>query len=345
MLGQPVHVLPSSTEIRLCKQLGRSAHGRSKARQFCILRVMRILILAGGPSNEREVSLRSGNAVIQAVNELGYSHVLADPSNDGFDLNDSLRDVDTVFLALHGAGGEDGSMQAQLEQADVPFVGSGSKSSELCFNKWTYKQLLQDNNLPVSMGLKVSLSDQNHEYFFRPFVLKPFEGGSSLDTLIARNPNFSAQAQAKSLLEKYPEMLLEPLVEGTEITVGILGQEPLPVTEIQTPDGLEFDYENKYNGRTREICPPETVSEENQLKAQQLALQIHNLCGCRHMSRTDIIIDAAGNFHVLETNTIPGFTEASLFPLMARQAGYPMPKLVDALIQAAIQDTLVDQRA
>lgn len=296
---------------------------------------MKVLVLYGGNSNERDVSLRSGSAIAKAVEQIGYDCVLADPHSSDFGLESYLHDIDVVFPALHGAGGEDGSIQTQLEQAKVPFVGSNSAASKLCFDKWAYKQLLQSSGLPVSIGKKVSLNDINHSYFSQPFVLKPFNGGSSLDTLIIRQPDDSALVQTESLLKKYPEMLLEPLVEGIEVTVGILNQEPLPVTEIQTPEGLEFDYENKYNGLTREICPAESISEEVQQKAQQLALQIHNLCGCRHMSRTDIIIDPAGSFHVLETNTIPGFTEASLLPLMAKQAGYSMSQLVKELLRSA----------
>lgn len=306
---------------------------------------MHVLILSGGSSNEREISLRSGRAAAQAVQELGYACTLADPTDSNFSLEHYLEGIDVVFPLLHGAGGEDGSIQARLEQAGIPFVGSGSLASALCFDKWSHKQLLLKRDLPASKGIKITHNDMDQTDFSQPFVLKPFDGGSSLDTLIIRRPDKSAKEQAAALLKRYPSMLLEPLIEGTEITIGILDQEPLPVVEIQVPDGLEFDYENKYNGRTREICPPESISKQHQARAQELALRVHNLCGCRHLSRTDMIIDADGNFHILETNTIPGFTDASLYPLMARQAGYSMPQLVDQLINLTLQDTRVDQRA
>lgn len=305
---------------------------------------MRVLLLSGGTSNEREISLRSSRSAAQAIRELGHECIMADPADHGFDLSSYKNSIDVVFPLLHGAGGEDGTIQRQLENLDMPFVGSDSESSALCFDKWAYKQQLLAHNMPASRGIKITSDDLSHTDFSKPFVLKPFDGGSSLDTLIARHPDEAEKNQAIELLKKYPVMLLEPLVEGTEITVGILGQEPLPIVEIQVPDGLEFDYENKYNGRIREFCPPETVSTDIQARAQELALKIHNLCGCRHLSRTDMIIDVNGNLHVLETNTIPGFTDASLFPLMAKQAGYSMPQLVDKLLRFAVHDTRVDQR-
>ncbi len=313
---------------------------------------MRILLVAGGYSNEREISIRSGKAVHRALEQLGHTVAEVDPPDKAFSLQPYINGIDAVFLALHGEGGEDGTLQHQLEDLGIPFVGSGSAASRLCWNKWNYKQLLLANGLPASRGAIVhevfdDFSDEiMHPEFKEPFVLKPNRGGSSLDTLIARNATDNDREAAMSLLEQYPAgMLLEPLIEGAEITVGILGDIALPVVEIIPPDGKEFDYENKYNGSTRELCPPRNISEKVQRKAQDVALQIHNLTGCRHMSRTDMIVDKNEDLHVLETNTIPGLTDASLLPLMAKQAGYSMEQLIDGLLGFALQDTRVDQRA
>lgn len=299
---------------------------------------MHILLLAGGNSNERDVSLRSGKAVAEAIRELGHELTELDPGVEGFDIAKHIEGIDVVFPALHGQGGEDGDLQEKLEGLGVTFVGSGSQASRICWNKWQYKELLRKNNLPVSEGTLLTITgyNENPEVYNQPFVLKPVEGGSSLDTIIARTPTEEDWSTVTRLLNTYQTgMLYEPIIEGTEITVGILDNEPLPVIEIVPPEGLEFDYENKYNGATRELCPPETVSQELQKQAQDLALLIHQLTGCRHMSRTDIIIDKQGTLHVLETNTLPGMTTTSLLPKMAQTAGYSMPQLVEKLIKLA----------
>lgn len=299
---------------------------------------MHILLLAGGSSGEHDVSLRSGQAVAEALDELGHTYDLVDPGALDFNLVDHLNGADLVFPALHGAGGEDGTLQKVLEDAGIKFVGSGSASSELCFNKWAYKQLLLTNELPASTGKLVDKNGLDDEWFASPHVLKPIDGGSSLDTQIVRLPNKQTLEAAAALLERYGQMLLEPIIEGTEITVGILGEDALPVIEIIPPDGLEFDYENKYNGATQELCPPVNVSQDIQTKAKELALKIHGLCGCKDMSRTDMMIDKSGNLHVLETNTIPGLTNQSLLPKMAAQAGYSMADFVDRLTKLALAD-------
>jgi D-alanine-D-alanine ligase len=140
----------------------------------------------------------------------------------------------------------------------------------------------------------------------------------------------------QAALDKHQRLLLEALIAGTEITVGMLGEQPLPVIEIIPPEHGEFDYENKYNGQTQELCPPVHVSPELQQAAQQLAQQVHELCGCRDFSRTDIIIDAEQQLWVLEINTIPGMTDQSLLPKAASVAGITMPQLVDRLVEQAL---------
>lgn len=295
---------------------------------------MKILLLAGGGSNERNISLLSGKAVAEALNELGYSTVTADP-RDGQRIENLVDGVDVVFLALHGAGGEDGTLQAELEKLGKPFVGSGSKSSALCFDKWIYKDLLKANGLPASAGYQVTTADIGKAFFKEPYVLKPNKGGSSLDTQIVRRPTESSLQESLSLLNKYSEMLLEPLIEGTEITVGVLVDKALPVAEIIPPAGLEFDYENKYNGLTEELCPPKNIEVSLQQKAKHLAVKTHQLTGCRDISRTDMIVDNNKRIHILETNTIPGLTSQSLLPKMALEAGMSMPELIGTLIKSA----------
>jgi D-alanine-D-alanine ligase len=292
-----------------------------------------VLVLSGGNSDERAVSLKSGASVKAALEEAGYTVRVFDPAE--LLTEEVLSGIDVVFPVLHGAGGEDGSLQKSLDELGVRYVGTGAAASELCFDKWRYKQLLKQMGLPSPQGELVDEAGfWSSELSKAPFVLKPNDGGSSIDNLIDRNPRPEPDKNAVSrLFNNHSQMLLEELIRGQEITLPVLGHQALPVIEIIPPENGEFDYENKYNGESQEICPPRNVSIELQQKAQEMAVKIHELAGCRDFSRTDIMIDTSGNLFVLETNTIPGMTAESLFPKAARAAGITMPELVDNLVK------------
>jgi D-alanine-D-alanine ligase len=296
---------------------------------------MHVLLLAGGYSNERDVSLRSGDAVEKALISKGHTVHRIDPKQD-IDWSEVSTGIDVAFIALHGAGGEDGIIQAQLEKAGIPYTGSGIGASELCWDKWAFKEFLDDKDVPLTKGALVTAADTSNEYFKRPFVLKPIRGGSTLDTLIARDVTEDTIAEAAKLLKKYDSMLVEELVEGIEITIPVIGETALDIIEIVPPPNKEFDYENKYNGETQELCPPQHVSDTMQQQAKDLAVRIHTLTGCRDISRTDMIIDSSNKLHVLETNTVPGLTETSLVPKSAAVAGMDMATLCEKLIQLAL---------
>lgn len=296
-----------------------------------------VIVLAGGTSGERAVSLRSGAAVAEALGQKGHRVETLDPA-DGLDsLLPRLKQADVVFPALHGEGGEDGVLQRFLEDYGIKYVGPDSRASALCFDKARYNDLLKKHEilLPATEMVdfegyrKSSLSD-------KPFVLKPNDGGSSIDTFIVRDLAKVDNVAIKEAFTRHRKLLLQELVGGDEITIAMLGDEPLPAIEIIPPEGGEFDYENKYNGQTRELCPPEHVSQVIQAQAQILAQKIHRLTGCRDMSRTDIIVTSADELYVLETNTIPGLTGESLLPKAAREAGYDMPALCDKLVKMAL---------
>lgn len=292
-----------------------------------------IVVLAGGNSNERNVSLRSGAAVAHALNSIGHHVTTIDP-RDGLTLP---VQTDVVFPALHGLGGEDGTVQAALETASVPYVGSGPAASALCFDKWLYRRVLTVAGLPVADGAVVTLESIWESPLSRqPFALKPIQGGSTIDTFIVRDLVNVDKKPLETVLRKYGVMLLEALISGTELTIGILDTTPLPVVEIIPPTGSEFDYDNKYNGKTQELCPPQHVSAEIQKHAQALALKAHKLASCRHLSRTDIMVDEPGELYVLETNTLPGMTDQSLFPKAAAAAGINFPDLCDKLVKLAL---------
>lgn len=296
--------------------------------------MIRVNVICGGGSAEREVSLRSGDAVARGLKSAGFQVDTLDPTLNSID---EIADCDVVFPVLHGAGGEDGTLQAELEKRDVKFVGSGSAASEICFNKWTYKQLLQQSNLPTPKGKLVDqASFDSNQLSSQPFVLKPPDGGSSIDTFIVRGPGEAPHAAIAEAFSRHQTMLVEELIDGTELTVGVLGERALPIIKIVPPESGEFDYENKYNGLSQEIVAPKDVDPAVQKAAQKLALAAHQLTGCRDFSRTDIMCDKKGQLFVLETNTIPGMTNQSLFPKMAAATGLDMPKLATKLVNFAL---------
>jgi D-alanine-D-alanine ligase len=303
---------------------------------------MKILVLGGGNSPERPVSLRSADAVAQTLTGLGHQVSCCDPKDGDKALQTAMARVDLVFPILHGAGGEDGTIQTLIERTGKPYLGSGIAASQLCFDKVAYKRLLQqhliatpDSDMVDAAGFKRSpLSDQ-------PYVLKPASGGSSIDTFIIRDPAAADLDAIADAFGRYAKLLLEELIEGVEITVPVLDGKALPVIEIVPPHGQEFDYSNKYNGETAELCPPQHVNAADQTAAQRLAESIHQLAGCRHLSRTDIIITPEHELYVLETNTLPGMTGESLFPRSAAVSGLAWPQLVETFVDlvAASQKT------
>lgn len=294
----------------------------------------KILVICGGTSSERDVSLRSGGAVAAALSAEGY-----DVTTHDSDVTDAqLRMSDVVFPVLHGAGGEDGTFQERLEALGIPFVGSGSTASKLCMDKAAYREFVAKNTIRMPAGSVVTHHTYiDHPLTKQPHVLKPIDGGSSIDTHIIRDVDDVETMPISLSFTRHHTMLLEELIIGTELTVGVLRDTALPVIEIIPPQNAEFDYTNKYNGATQELCPPQHVSAEVQVKVQSLAQDVHRLTNCRDMSRSDFIVTRTGKCYLLETNTIPGMTETSLFPKMARTAGLSMPELTKQLVEMALE--------
>lgn len=296
-----------------------------------------ILVLQGGTSNEREVSLRSAANVTRYLRRQGHAVTVGDPAEADFDLVKLAESVDVVFPILHGAGGEDGVLQEKLEKLGKPFLGSGSAACRLTFDKAAYRAFMAQNGIRMATGAVVGRQEfESSELRKTPYVLKPIDGGSSVDVVILHDlADEPDRAYFDELFLCYPKMLLEKLIEGDELTVGILGNQSLPVILIIPPSDETFDYANKYNGKSQEIVNPAQISDEIQQKAKDLALRIHQITGCRHLSRTDMIASPSGELYVLETNTIPGMTEQSLFPKAAAAAGLDMPALVASFIDMA----------
>jgi len=311
-----------------------------------MLTTKRIGVLAGGESAEREVSLRSGRAIFNALKAAGYNAVSIDA---GPDLYDALRRerVEIAFLALHGGHGENGTVQGMLELLGIPYTGSGVLASALAMDKEASKKMFLYHRIPVPPFVvlqRSALSGQRSENeikflinFDLPWVVKPATEGSSVGVSIVRD-----RAQFKPALEKAFSLseraIVEKYIKGKEIHIGILNGRVLGGVEVRP--SLEFySYEAKYTaGLTEYILPPEIDSEAYE-RAKQAALAANNALGCRGAPRIDLRVDEGGNPYVLEVNTIPGMTETSLLPKIAAEAGLDFTALIEEILRDAIEES------
>lgn len=299
---------------------------------------MTILVLGGGNSPERDVSLRSSAAVAEALKKAGFNVQQADPK-DGLEVLNNLAKDNIIFPILHGAEGEDGQIQAKLEELGLPFLGSGSESSKNCFDKALTREILEKNGVKMPQAVVVTAETyKTSSLAQKPHVLKVLRGGSSIGTYLVFDPSKVDRAKVDEVFSLDKEAVVEELIVGPEITVPVLDGKALPVIEIVPPAGGEFDYQNKYNGRTQEICPAKSIRPSKQKEAQEISEKVFKVLGCRHLSRVDIMVDEQGNLYVLENNTLPGMTNQSLFPLSAKVAGMEMPKLTEKFVELVKRD-------
>jgi len=303
-----------------------------------------LALLSGGRSAEREVSLKSGEQVYQALNKDKYHIRRYDPRDDLARLISEAGEIDVALIILHGRYGEDGTIQGLLELLDIPYHGSGVLGSALGINKICSKRLYEHAGLPVSPYLILDRTDPDaqakvQEMLGFPVVVKPEHEGSSIGLSIVTDE--SKLKPALELAGEYDRLVLvEKYLEGIEITGAVLGNlnpEALPLVEIIPGDQYEFfDYEAKYKpGATEEICPAR-LSEEITKKAQDYAVRAHQALKCRGYSRTDMIV-SNDEVYILETNTIPGMTATSLYPQAAAAAGISFSELLDRLIELALE--------
>lgn len=294
---------------------------------------MRILILTGGTSDEREISLLSAKNTESALTKAGFNVKTVDIAKKSFDLQKEAQKIDVVLPIIHGEGGEDGHIQKEIEKHNIPFLGTGSEASAIAFDKVAFKERMAEHGILTPNWQIVdrdSFADSG--LIHNPYVLKPIKGGSSIDTFIVQNPGRQV-TYFDDAFKKYGKLLLEELIIGQEITVSVLGAKALPVILIIPPEGEEFDFENKYNGKTKELVEPEMLDQNSSKEAKKLAEKIHSLANLEHISRTDMIIAADGAIYVLETNTMPGLTAESLFPKAAKAEGMSMADLVKKLVE------------
>lgn len=303
------------------------------------------MVLAGGPDREREVSLVSGQQVAQALGQKGHEVRLRDIRPDDLSALEEFAAWrgDVIFLAMHGAWGEGGELQRVLEQRRLPYFGCRSEAAALCMDKAKTKDVLAAHGVPTP-AYEV-LEPGQPMTIPAPVVLKPLNEGSSIGVAICRTPE-KAQRMRDELGEQYGTLMAEAFVTGMEMTCGVVGAPGTPTdpgSEIALPPvkivpATEFyDYEAKYLRDDTEYVF-DALSAEATDAVKRVALRSHQVCGCRHLSRVDFMVDAQGTPWVLEINTIPGFTTHSLVPKAAAKAGIPFADLCDRLARLALSD-------
>ncbi len=298
----------------------------------------RIGVLMGGQSAEREVSLRSGQAVYRALKERGYDAVALDV---GPDICRRLSDegVEVAFIALHGGHGENGAIQGVLEILGIPYTGSGILASALAMDKELAKKVFSYHAIPVppSHVLADLTAAATAIGFDLPWVVKPAAEGSSIGVSIVKSE--SELARAVSEARKYgPRVLIERYIEGKEVQIGILGGRAIGGVEVR-PTVEFYSYAAKYTpGLTEYVLPPDIDGAAYE-RAAAVACAAHAALGCRGATRVDLRITPEGNPYVLEVNTIPGMTETSLLPKIALRAGLPFPELVEEIVREALHES------
>lgn len=295
---------------------------------------LKIAVLMGGSSAERPVSLRSGAAVVNALTATGAKVVRIEMEDTKFAIP---RDVEVVFIALHGTFGEDGTLQQMLEDSGIAYTGSGPKASAWAFDKITAKGKFKAAGIPTP----------NCEVFDRtrcdlkrlaqlgfPLVVKPSRQGSSVGVSIVQEE--AHLEEACQIAWRYDHHLLaEKFIAGRELTAGVFDGRALPVIEIQ-PKHDFFTYEAKYTKGETEYLIPAPLDKGIEAQVKALALRAHDCLGCRDFSRVDLILGEKNKLFVLEVNTIPGFTETSLVPKAARAAGIEFKDLCARMVQMAL---------
>ncbi len=330
---------------------------------------MKVLLLAGGDSGEREVSLDSGESVHNALKALGHEVLAIDPSTgqnlltrEGHYLGraavhtstgnsitfarqiqtDEFRDVDVVFNALHGGMGENGVIQCLLDLAGMKYTGAGRAASTIAMNKALTKQLASSLGIrtphwqlytDVTSEIHAVFDREISENFTPPFVVKPNDSGSTIGLTVVKGMNQLREALATAAQES-PNVLIETYVLGRELTVAVLDGEAFPVVEIIPRSGL-YDYEAKYTKGKSEYIVPAEIPGQVKSGLQQAAVAIYNCIGGSGLARVDFIFDKDSRYHFLEINTLPGMTKLSLAPMAAGAAGISFDQLIQRLLDSA----------
>ncbi|MBV9468359.1 MAG: D-alanine--D-alanine ligase [Abitibacteriaceae bacterium] len=327
---------------------------------------IKVAVLLGGDSSEREISFKTGRAMAAALSPARFDVTLFDVASPSTQEKEALfgtgqnaaatpltwdqvpntlrtGQFDVALPALHSGWGEDGTLQAALELAGIPYAGSPPRASMIAIDKQICKAVMHDVGIPVPRGGTINHPGDQAPWD-GPCVIKPNAGGSSVGVTILRNPRDAAgwQRGVCAALSDGSSALVEEMIEGVEVTAGVLGQGPtarvLPLIEIvpQSAGGF-YDYEAKYAlGGSQHLIPPR-LPQEVLARLSDYALRAHRVLGCRGVSRSDFIVNTDGTPYFLEINTLPGMTETSLVPDAARAAGISFDSLVETLVREALQ--------
>jgi len=304
-------------------------------------------VLMGGISSEREISLKSGKAVLDALKNAGVNAAGIDiKSEDKNQLSGMFKaeGLDCAFIALHGRFGEDGQIQKILEELNIPYTGSGVSASQLAMDKIASLKVLGENGLTIPPWESMSRQDYpasgdiSVQLGF-PLVIKPANHGSSIGLSIIDNPRLFRKA-CDLAFEYDQRIVIQKYIKGRELTVGVLDEQPLPVVEIITKNAY-FDFQAKYQSGLTEYIVPAELDEPLRKKVQLAGLSAHKALGCFGCSRADMILSPEGLVYLLEVNTIPGMTATSLLPKAARVTGVNFSDLCLKLLSLAYEKAKV----
>lgn len=301
-----------------------------------------IAVICGGKSNEREVSISSGAAVKEALMRNGHTVIVLDPADTNFITNLVSNSPSAVFLALHGIGGEDGTIQGLCELLEIPYTGSSVLSSAMAMDKVISKQMYESAGISTPEYLVISKGDKYCvDELFNKFdgklVAKAISEGSARNVHLC-NSRMEFESALAELFESHERILLERCIEGKEITCGVIDANgetvSLPVIEIVSENDF-YDYDAKYQpGQAQHLCPA-PIDSDLEILCRSIAQDAHRALQCYGVSRTDMIIDDNNKPWVLETNTLPGMTSTSLLPDAAAEAGIPFDELCEVLLSSA----------
>ena len=319
-----------------------STLGSSMESSLALLKQEKIAVLYGGNSAEREVSLKSGQAIAKGLEDAGFNVVLIDTKT--VPLTDLLsKKIDRVFIALHGRGGEDGCLQGALEYLEIPYTGSNVLGSSLSMDKVRSKQIFKACDIPTApftvvnkvdfatVSLEKTLADLGGRV-----MVKPANEGSSIGMAQAK----TITQLRNALIEAFgfdTQVLLEAWIDGPEYTVTILGDKALPAIHMETPREF-YDYEAKYQSTSTQYHCPCGLSEDDENEIKTLSIKAFNATGAQGWGRVDIMRNRAGEWQILEVNTVPGMTETSLVPKAAKVFGLNFSELVTQILQLSVKE-------
>ena len=307
------------------------------------LKEKRVGVLMGGISPEREISLKTGEAVFNALRDLGYKAIRVDVKEDIFERFLKLK-IDIAFIALHGGWGENGGIQGALNIMGIPYTGSGVCASAVAMDKILSKKIFSYHSLPTpgfwvyegnNSGIKKFLKEQS---FKLPVVVKPVTGGSTIGVYIVFNRKELEKAISQVLFLD-SRVLIEEYIKGRDLTVGMLNGKPLPIVEMIPKRGF-YDYKAKYTkGETEYVCPARIPAKTTK-EIHKIALQAYRALGCKGAPRIDFRLSSANKPYILEVNTIPGMTGTSLLPMAASRVGINFNRLVEMILEESFNERL-----